>query len=619
MVNPHSRIAQTSTEAKRLYKKNGPSIPERQRRQMARAAELEERAARIREQEASRKAAKKKREEKERKEREARKQLGVGLATQLIGFSHTQAQLKKGMEAFLGLNKKAKQRECEPNNEITKGPDDTVEDAAKEPWDDDESFDLPEISALVGDQWIDDGLVDDLDDGTLLEVHDLVMSDPAGDDLEDVLRQSEPSPAAAAVAPKPGSSKEDPAFIRLHGPVNKTIEEILNKLPQPLIELLSQDASADLATWAPSHSLLHKLNPSGLPPHRLRVKVGCVVTILRDLHYSSQLSKSQHLQILRVEQERLECFILDGQMEGTKTFLTRVTFHANHRNDKKFPFRRTQFPVKVSTDFHPMKIRQQPSRSTFRQTRHKTGTQIPSDIVEKFRPKLSPNPSFRLPGLPASKSTPVATSNSTVTLLDPLVDSWDDFLDSGTQIARELSQDPSSPCKALPVEHAPSSADTSTALPPLSTQDLDFSLDDIDEPQNGPKPTMQSKQANNSFSSSEVIKAVPFPPTTTPKGPLFPHNVERTKHSMAAPPRSSVEQPRDPVIKRKAEAKTTAQLPHTKRMTAQTGGRSTCAPKTSVAATTTFSFSDFGLSTQEALSFFEDDEDMIFDSPPIAV
>jgi tRNA nucleotidyltransferase (CCA-adding enzyme) len=89
---PH-RIAQTSTELKKLAKKNGPRLNERQQKQFEREAELEQRAARARKAEESRKAAKKKREEKEAKEARARQQIGVGLATQLAGYSHTQAQL----------------------------------------------------------------------------------------------------------------------------------------------------------------------------------------------------------------------------------------------------------------------------------------------------------------------------------------------------------------------------------------------------------------------------------------------------------------------------------------------------------------------------------------------
>ncbi|KAL1798198.1 hypothetical protein ACET3X_002235 [Alternaria dauci] len=177
---PH-RIAQTSTELKKLARKNGPRLSERQQKQLEREAELEQRAARARRAEESRKAAKKKREEREAKEARARQQIGVGLATQLAGYSHTQAQLKSGMEAFLGLSKKKEQEKREKDMQLTRKLEEIAEQMEKEPWDDsddeDTVVDLPATNASSGEQWADD----DLDDDTLLEAHDMVVSDPANE------------------------------------------------------------------------------------------------------------------------------------------------------------------------------------------------------------------------------------------------------------------------------------------------------------------------------------------------------------------------------------------------------------------------------------------------------
>jgi hypothetical protein len=65
-------------------------------------------AARDREQ--RRKKAEKTRVEKEEKEKETRKQLGIGLATQLAGYSLTQKQMKGGMEGWLGVGGAGKKR-----------------------------------------------------------------------------------------------------------------------------------------------------------------------------------------------------------------------------------------------------------------------------------------------------------------------------------------------------------------------------------------------------------------------------------------------------------------------------------------------------------------------------
>lgn len=198
-------------------------------------------------------------------------------------------------------------------------------------------LDLPDISVQDGGGWMDD----ELDDDTLLEVHDLVMSDPVEEATKEPIAipprsaTAPPSPQKQApqksqrsphnhhaqVAREPPSvdgAKEDIELTRIHGPVNRAVESALVRLPGEIIELLSQDAPTS-PDWTPAHGLLYKLSPIGLPPHRLRVKVGCVVVCLRDLNTSSQLSKSQHVRILRVENERLECLTLDGQLAGTKT------------------------------------------------------------------------------------------------------------------------------------------------------------------------------------------------------------------------------------------------------------------------------------------------------------
>ncbi|OCL07399.1 hypothetical protein AOQ84DRAFT_276993, partial [Glonium stellatum] len=94
--------------------------------------------------------------------------------------------------------------------------------------------------------------------------------------------------------------------------------------------------------------LLHRLKPPGLPLHRLRIKVGCTVILLASLKSNIQISEKSHLRILRIAKERLECVVLDGQLEGTKSILTRVPFSARYRNEDQYSFIRSQFPVRVS-------------------------------------------------------------------------------------------------------------------------------------------------------------------------------------------------------------------------------------------------------------------------------
>ncbi|KAG9194353.1 hypothetical protein G6011_04388 [Alternaria panax] len=502
---PH-RIAQTSTELKKLAKKNGPRLNERQQKQLERDAELEQRAARARKAEESRKAAKKKREEREAKDAKARRQIGVGLATQLVGYSHTQAQLKSGMEAFLGLSKKKDEEKRKKDLELTKKLEEIAEEMEKEPWDDDDDdeagvgVDLPKINVSFGEQWADD----DLDDDTLLEAHDLLVSDPPEEAPALVTSTKLPPsapvssvPPALLAAPIPPSKpiplQDDREFIRTDGSINKAIEAVLDKLPEPLIELLSQDVSLKTPDWDPSLGLLHKLNPVGLPPHRLRIKVGCTVTVLRDLHTSSQLSKSQHLRVLRCERDRLECLVLDGQLQGTKTFLTRVSFIAKYKNLDQHPFQRTQFPIRVAIDVASSSVSQDTSQSGFKlpsipgRLPPANFPRKPTPPAAKPKPPTNLNPDFKLPGVPASKSSSfTAMEHASFNKKAPSVsslptDCWDDFFESSTQVSRELASE-ATPMAKEPVKTSiailPPVVDD---IPPISTQDFDFSLDDLDE------------------------------------------------------------------------------------------------------------------------------------------
>ncbi|KAF2090082.1 hypothetical protein K490DRAFT_62960 [Saccharata proteae CBS 121410] len=132
-----TNVKQTIKQAKAAYKKHGPQMSVKERKQLERAAELDRRAERIKEQERKRRDAQKKRQEKEEKERKARESLGLGMATQLAGFNHTQKRLKGAMESFLGFGRKKTDAD-------DKGKADAQlheEAADKDPWDDDVSLD----------------------------------------------------------------------------------------------------------------------------------------------------------------------------------------------------------------------------------------------------------------------------------------------------------------------------------------------------------------------------------------------------------------------------------------------------------------------------------------------
>lgn len=659
-------IAQTSSEAKKKHKQNGLGLPARQQKRLERAHELDIRATRLREAEARRKAAKKKRETKVEKEKDMREHLGIGLATQLIGYSHTQAQLKNGMEAFLGLKKRTeveqRRRDMGRSNKL----EDIACEIEKEPCDYDDNADciaqdLPLANTSFGDSFVDD----DLDDDTLLEAQNLAMSNPI-ETLSPLVPALAPAPPLPLPIPPPRPAstapvKHDPSFARLHGPIDRAIERILEKIPAPLIEFLSQDISLKLPDWDPASSLLYKLNRPDLPLHRLRFKVGSIVTLLRDLNTSSPLSKSQHLRILRAENDRLECLVLDGQLQGTNAILTRVAFSANYRDDRHYPFQRTQFPIRISTDFTPPKVLRDVSSSLevtqpLEQQCQVEPLSLPKGQtlpMQKAQSQVKTGSSFRFSGL---RATDLGTYNLSKSLspcqpktavIPHTIDAWDDFLDSSTQIAREI-------CSEVPIHSMPprlitaAPASNAHCISLRSRSDLDISPDDITEAVLAGRndslvgnktvasvcaknlslmlvPVANSSGHTYGLHPPTCLLQQPGPEKTSfrfrPKPQLQQPNVNGASSNFAefTPSQKPPSVSDRPGLKRSAStAPIKSQIPATKRICAQQSRLDTVSkPLTSPEH---FNASDsFGISTQEAASFFVDDDDISFGSPPVAV
>lgn len=445
MTTRSTRVAQTTAEAKRDFKKNGPRLGEHEARRLRRGVELEQRAARLRKQEDQRRINKWKREQKERKQRETREQLGVGLATQMVGYSRTQKQMKSGMETFLGLNKtKAIGDKGLDMGETGKKMASGVRKSEEgEQWiESDEDFGLDDLPELDADG-VDCLLDDDLDDQALIAMEEAPILTAKPQD-----KHCEPLFAAANYEVKWVPSTD---FVRIHGPVNKALEEVLAHLPTPLIEFLSVDRSVNTLKWSPPLSLLYKINPVGFPPHRLRLKDGCVVSVLRDLEtHDGQLGKGALLEVLSIAGDEFECLVLDGKLQGRKVLIIRIPFSANYQNNIKHTFERLQFPIRVSTEHTASKlppIVPETAPAQVPHNQHRAGLPEEPILLATLRPGTSNLPVFKAPGLPVSRLTKPPLASEPPPCIASL-DHFEEYFESGSQIARELSE--TSPYRRTP-------------------------------------------------------------------------------------------------------------------------------------------------------------------------
>ncbi|KAL0830862.1 hypothetical protein ABMA28_002968 [Loxostege sticticalis] len=118
--------------------------------------------------------------------------------------------------------------------------------------------------------------------------------------------------------------------------VDKVNNLILAKIDTPTQIYYSVDTVLDLeeAVHFPTE-FLNSLNPSGLPSHKMELKVGCPVILFRNLN-PPKLCNGTRLLVKSLKTFIIECTILTGCGTGEDVL------------DLPFQFKRLQFPVKIS-------------------------------------------------------------------------------------------------------------------------------------------------------------------------------------------------------------------------------------------------------------------------------
>ncbi|KAL7612133.1 hypothetical protein Lser_V15G06164 [Lactuca serriola] len=92
---------------------------------------------------------------------------------------------------------------------------------------------------------------------------------------------------------------------------------------------------------------LNTLSVSGLPPHYLRLKVGCPIILLRNLDPSNGLCNGTRLICKGFQHNVVDAEIAVGQHAGKRVFLPMIPLCPSE--DDMFPFklRRKQFPIRL--------------------------------------------------------------------------------------------------------------------------------------------------------------------------------------------------------------------------------------------------------------------------------
>ena len=96
-----------------------------------------------------------------------------------------------------------------------------------------------------------------------------------------------------------------------------------------------------------SVEFLNSITVGGLPPHYLRLKVGCPVILLRNIDPGNGLCNGTRLICRSFQPHVIDAEIAVGQHAGKRVFLPRIPLSPS--DDDMFPFklRRKQFPVRL--------------------------------------------------------------------------------------------------------------------------------------------------------------------------------------------------------------------------------------------------------------------------------
>lgn len=122
-------------------------------------------------------------------------------------------------------------------------------------------------------------------------------------------------------------------------------EKLLNAFDSPKMEYSSIDTvlQTEEATHYPVE-FLNSLNPPGFPPHKLLLKIGAPVMLLRNFK-PPKLCNGTRLRIKALKRNIIEAIIITGCGKGESVFIPRIPLIPT---EYPFEFKRLQFPLKLS-------------------------------------------------------------------------------------------------------------------------------------------------------------------------------------------------------------------------------------------------------------------------------
>lgn len=123
--------------------------------------------------------------------------------------------------------------------------------------------------------------------------------------------------------------------------------DIINRIPGESKSYFSTDkvmCDNELEVNNYPIEFLNSLSVSGLPPHKLILKVNCVVLLIRNLNTKEALVNGTRMRIKCLHSNTIDCEILTGTSKGKRILIPRINLTYSG-TILPFNFQRTQFPI----------------------------------------------------------------------------------------------------------------------------------------------------------------------------------------------------------------------------------------------------------------------------------
>ena len=127
-------------------------------------------------------------------------------------------------------------------------------------------------------------------------------------------------------------------------------EKVLRMLPDKAKTYYSADTvkcDSDEERQNYPIEFLNSLTPSGMPSHKLNLKVNCIVMLLRNLSLHQGLCNGTRLKVTHLHQNCIQATVIMGPNKGNTVLIPRIKLAPSDCNIP-FTLERNQFPIRLA-------------------------------------------------------------------------------------------------------------------------------------------------------------------------------------------------------------------------------------------------------------------------------